>query len=73
MDATLPACAQHTQTFGDLVDSYLADTVSLICPNFESSTSSKDCDKLTKLEQPKQLKAKYFVRPILQVIDLLKP
>lgn len=70
MDATVPHCKQYSQVASELIDSYLADTVGIICPDFESKLR-QDCDKLPKLTTTKTGSAKFFVRPIINVIGTL--
>lgn len=69
MDATVPHCKQHSQVASDVIDSYLAETVGIICPDFESKRH--DCEKLPKLVAPKSSNARFFVRPIINVIQTL--
>lgn len=70
MDATMPHCKQHSQVASEIIDSYLSDTVGIICPDFESKARF-DCDKLPKLTAPKTSTHEFFVRPILNVIATL--
>lgn len=67
MEATLPHCAQHSQTATEIIDSYLSDTVDLICPK----NKNHNCDALAKLEVPSQPSFRYFIRPIINVIQTL--
>lgn len=70
LDATTPDCKQHSQTASDVIDSYLADTVGIICPDFSTKPRS-DCEKLPKLTTPKTSNARFFIRPIINVIQTL--
>lgn len=70
MDATLPHCKQYSQVATELIDSYLAETVGIICPDFETKLRS-DCEKLPKLTAPKSSNSRFFVRPIINVIQTL--
>lgn len=70
MDTTVPHCTQYSQVASELIDSYLAETVGIICPDFESK-ARHDCEKLPKLTVPKSSNAKFFVRPIINVIGTL--
>lgn len=70
LDASTLNCKQHIQTATDLIDSYLAETVGIICPDPDSK-KNQECDKLPKLAMPKSASARYFVRPILNVIQTL--
>lgn len=70
MDATVPYCKQYSPVASDIIDSYLADTVGIICPDFESKLRH-DCEKLPKLGSPKSSNARFFIRPIINVIQTL--
>lgn len=70
MDATVPHCKQYSGIASEIIDSYLADTVGIICPDFESKLR-QDCEKLPKLTSSKPSNAKFFVRPIINVIQTL--
>lgn len=70
LEATQPACEQHAQVASEMIDSYLAETVGIICPDFEDH-KRQDCEKLPKLAIPKTSTARFFVRPILNVIQTL--
>lgn len=70
LEATVPTCKQYTQTASEVIDSYLADTVGIICPDFETKPRS-DCEKLPKLTTPKSSNARFFIRPIINVIQTL--
>lgn len=69
LEATVPHCKQYTQVASEVIDSYLAETVGIICPDFESKRH--DCDKLPKLATPKSSSARFFIRPIVNVIQTL--
>lgn len=71
MDSTIPNCKQYTHVASEMIDSYLADTVGIICPESDSSKPKYDCEKLSKLSASKSANARYFVRPILNVIQTL--
>lgn len=68
LDATIPACKQHTQVASEVIDSYLAETVGIICPD---SQKNQDCDKLPALNIPASSNSRFFVRPILNVVQTL--
>lgn len=70
MDTTVPHCKQYSQVSSEIIDSYLGETVGIICPDFDSKLRY-DCDKLPKLATPKSTSARFFVRPILNVIQTL--
>lgn len=70
LDAAVPHCKQYTQVASDLIDSYLRDTVGIICPDFESKARS-ECANLPKLNTPKSSTARSFIRPIVNVIQTL--
>lgn len=70
MDATIPHCKQYSSVASDVIDSYLAETVGIICPDFEGK-SQNECAKLPKLNTPKSSNAKFFIRPIINVIQTL--
>lgn len=70
MDATVPHCKQYSQVASDIIDSYLAETVGIICPDFESKLRH-ECEKLPKLSVAKETTSRYFVRPILNVVQTL--
>lgn len=70
MDATIPQCKQYSGVASEIIDSYLADTVGIICPDFESKLRH-DCEKLPKLTSTKPSQARFFVRPIINVIQTL--
>lgn len=53
-----------------MIDSYLAETVGIICPNFDEK-AKHECETLPKLAPPKTSNARFFVRPILNVIQTL--
>lgn len=69
MDATMPHCKQYSHTASEVIDSYLADTVGIVCPDFEKK--KEECDKLPKLTTSKNPQHRFFVRPILDVIQTL--
>lgn len=68
MDATVPTCKQYSQVASEVIDSYLAETVGIICPD---SQKNQDCDKLPALSVGKSSNARFFVRPILNVVQTL--
>lgn len=70
MDSAQPNCKQYTPVASDMIDSYLADTVGIVCPDFETKLRH-DCEKLPKLTTGKPPHARFFVRPILNVIQTL--
>lgn len=70
LDALEPECQQYSSTASDIIDSYLADTVGIICPDFNTKVQQY-CDKLPKLTTPKSSNARYFIRPIMNVIQRL--
>lgn len=70
IDTTIPNCKQHIQTATDLIDSYLAETVGIICPDFEGRQRN-DCDKLPKLSVAKSSNTRNFLGPILNVVQTL--
>lgn len=53
----------------ELIDSYLADSISIICPDFDKGLTF--CDKLPKLNTVKEAKSKFFILPVLDVVQLL--
>lgn len=53
----------------DLIDSYLADSIGIICPDFDKGMTF--CDKLPKLNTSKTAKSKFFILPVLDVVQLL--
>lgn len=69
LDATQPHCKQYTQVASEVIDSYLAETVGIVCPDFERHRS--ECDKIPKLIISKNPQHRFFVRPILDVIQTL--
>lgn len=73
LDASVPNCKQYQGVASDIIDSYLADTVGIICPNFDSK-DTEGCDKLNiKITPSKKTNAKSFIRPIIDVIGTLTP
>lgn len=66
-------CKQHMQGMAELVDSYVADTIGLICPDFNSPKPRFDCNKLAPLSLGKVPSSRYFVRPIVNVVQQLSP
>lgn len=68
MDSTNPSCKQHTGTASEVIDSYLAETVGIVCPNFEKLRN--DCAKVPRLT-PKAPQHRYFIKPIIDVIQTL--
>lgn len=73
MDASVPSCEKHQQTASEIIDSYLADTVGIICPNFDDK-DTKSCDKNDiKIVPSKKTNARSFIRPIIDVIQTLTP
>jgi len=70
LETTLPNCKQHTQAASEIIDSYLADTVGIICPDFDNKPKS-ECEKLPKLQASKSSNSRFFVRPILNVVQTL--
>lgn len=71
LDATQPNCKQYSSVASEIIDSYLAETVGIICPDFDTKLRY-DCEKLPKLTTPKSSSARYFIRPILNVIQTLQ-
>lgn len=69
MDTIVPGCKQFSPVAGDIIDSYLAETVGIICPDFEKM--SKECDKLPKIEWAKTANSRHFIRPIMNVVQTL--
>lgn len=53
----------------DLIDSYLADSISIICPDFDKGMAF--CDKLPKLNVSQKAESKFFILPVLDVVQLL--
>lgn len=70
LESSTTNCKQHIQAATDLIDSYLAETVGIICPDPDSK-KNQECDKLPKLVISKTANARYFVRPILNVVQTL--
>lgn len=70
IEATFPHCKQHSQVASDMVDSYLAETVGLICPDMDGKQRS-ECEKLPKLPTAKSSSRRNFLGPILGVIQTL--
>lgn len=72
LESTYPNCKQYSQVASEVIDSYLADTVGIICPDFESKLR-QDCEKLPKLANSKSSSSRFFIRPILNVVQTLAP
>lgn len=71
MAASSPRCSRHSAAAATMIDSYLSDSLKIICPNFDSKLN--ECDKLPKLTLPKQPTSKSFVKPIIGVVQALAP
>lgn len=71
MNSMIPSCKDHAQTAKSVIDSYLADTVGLVCHDFERL--KEECKELPKLHIAHDAKPKhrFFVKPILDVIQTL--
>lgn len=69
IDSTRPNCASHSGSIADLIDSYLADSIGIICPDFDKGMTF--CDKLPKLNSSREAKSKFFILPVLDVVQLL--
>lgn len=69
IDASKPNCATYSGAVADLIDSYLADSIGIICPDFDKGMTF--CDKLPKLNVSKEAKSKFFILPVLDVVQLL--
>jgi len=69
METIIPGCKQYSQVAAELIDSYLADTVGIICPDFERLRN--ECDKLPKITYAKQANSRHFIRPIMNVVQTL--
>jgi hypothetical protein len=69
MESIMPGCKQYSSAASETIDSYLADTVGIICPDFEKLRN--DCERLPKLTYAKQPNARHFIRPILNVVQTL--
>lgn len=69
METTLPNCKQYSSVSSEMIDSYLADTVGIICPDFEGKRH--ECDKLPRLQLAKSSNSRFFLAPILNVIQTL--
>lgn len=70
METTFPHCKQYSHVASEIIDSYLAETVGIICPDFEGRQRN-ECDKLPKLQTAKSSKTRNFLGPILSVIQTL--
>ncbi|KAG9509416.1 putative cytosolic iron-sulfur protein assembly protein CIAO1 [Fragariocoptes setiger] len=69
IDSSRPNCAEHAPAVADLIDSYLADSIGIICPDFEKGMQF--CDKLPKLNFTTKAKSRFFILPVLDVVQLL--
>ena len=69
IDASRPNCASHSTAVGELIDSYLADSIGIICPDFDKGLTF--CDKLPKLNVSKDARSKFFILPVLDVVQIL--
>lgn len=70
MDSMNPHCKHHSHTAQEVIDSYLADTVGLVCHDFERL--KKECKDLPQLKTTHATpKHRFFVKPILDVIQTL--
>lgn len=70
METTIPNCKQYTNVASEMIDSYLAETVGIICPDFEGK-QRHDCEKLPKLQTAKSSSSRNFLGPILNVVQSL--
>ena len=68
IDISSPHCKQHLPIATELVDSFLAETTSIICPDNEKQRN--ECDKLPKLPISRA-KSRAFIFPTLKVIQTL--
>lgn len=68
VEATKPKCAKSEAVYGDYVDSYTSEAMSLICP----ATDTLDCGKLEALKtESVEPKSKSYLNPILKLVKTL--
>lgn len=70
MAAAEPQCKSMLDVPTELIDSYLADTVGIICPDFDSKIK-QNCDQIKSLDLSKEPVSKSFIKPIISVVQTL--